>query len=240
LLSLHALFSTSITSYNTADWGLLLRLPLTFWIGLSLLGVMLYFSKNSERKIAIVGILLFFFLFVIPLLVVENKAAWTSISYSRAYQVDFVLSAGHIQFSTIDPWELMNWPGFFFISACVSAITGLSTIFLADVFPLFVLAFIGIVTYAVLKLKFSSIFSLLGSLLVLASFYTGQEYFSPQATAFILYLAILLLVGKLFFTKSRSNSLVLCIFILFIAAATTIQAIQKTSDFASGLDFIIP
>jgi len=182
---------------------------------------MLYVSKNSERKIAIVGILIFFFLFVIPLLVVENKAAWTSISYSRAYQVDFVLSAGHIQFSTIDPWELMNWPGFFFISACVSAITGLSTIFLADVFPLFVLAFIGIVTYAVLKLKFSSIFSLLGSLLVLASFYTGQEYFSPQATAFIFYLGVLLLVGKLFFTKSRSNSLVLCIFILFIAAVTT-------------------
>ena len=182
---------------------------------------MLYFSKRSDRKIAIVGILIFFFLFVIPLLVVENKAAWTSISYSRAYQVDFVLSAGHLQFSTIDPWELMNWPGFFFISACVSAITGLSTLFLADVFPIFVLAFIGIIAYVVLKLKFSSIFSLLGSLLVLASFYTGQEYFSPQATAFIFYLAIILLVGKLFFTKSRSNSLVLCIFLLFIAAVTT-------------------
>ena len=140
LLSFQVLISTSITSYNSTDWGLLLRLPLTFWIGLSLLGVLLYAGRKSERQTAIASILIFFFLFVIPMLVLENKAEWLSISYHRADQVNFILSNGHVQFTNISPWELLNWPGFFFISAFLSSVTGLSTKFLAEVFPLLVLA----------------------------------------------------------------------------------------------------
>ena len=221
ILSLHVLLSTSITSYNPADWGLLLRLPLTFWIGLILLSILLYFGRKSERKVAIIGILIFFFLFVIPVLVLENKAEWLSISYLRAEQVNYILSEQHIQFSSIDPWELINWPGFFFISAFVSAATGLSTIFLAEIFPIFVLALIGILSYAILRLRFSSVLSCLGSLWVIASFYTGQEYFSPQATVYIFFLAVLLLVGRIFFTKSRNNALTICVIILFAASVTT-------------------
>ena len=111
--------------------------------------------------------------------------------------------------------------GSFLFQPLFHAITGLSTTFLAEVFPLLVLALIGIVAYAVLKLKFNNIFSCLGALLVIASFYTGQEYFSPQATAYVFYIAILLLIGRLFFTKSRSTALSASIFILFVAAVTT-------------------
>lgn len=221
ILAIQVLISTSITSYSPADWGLLLRLPLTFWVGLALLGSLLFAVRKSERRIVLVGILIFFFLFVIPTLVLENKAAWTSISYYRAYQIDYVLASGQIQFNNIDPWQLINWPGFFFIFAFASAITGLPTTFLATVFPIYVLALIAIISYAVLKIKFNGILSCLGALLVVASFYTGQEYFSPQATAFILYLAILLLIGKLFIDKSRSNGLSACILLIFVAAVTT-------------------
>ncbi len=196
-------------------------ITLTFWIGLSLLGVLLYVGRKSEGQTVIVSILIFFFLFVIPMLVLENKAAWLSISYYRANQVDFILSTGHVEFNSISPWELLNWPGFFFIAAFVSSISGLSTTWLAEIFPLLTLALIGIVTYVVLKLKFNNIFSCLGALLVIASFYTGQEYFSPQATVYLFYIAILLLMGRLFFTKSRSTALSASIFILFVAAVTT-------------------
>ena len=78
LLACQVLLSTSITSYTSVDWGLLSRLPLTFWSGLSLLGALLYFGRKSQHETVIVSILLFFFLFVIPMLILENKAAWMS------------------------------------------------------------------------------------------------------------------------------------------------------------------
>jgi hypothetical protein len=221
LLAIYVLFSTHVTQYNATDLGLFSKLPMTFWIGLSLLGVLLYAGRKSEPKTVITTILIFFFLFVIPTLVLENRAEWTSISYYRASQVDFVLSSSHLQFNTINPWELLNWPGFFFISAFVSATTGLPTTWFAEVFPLLILALIGIVTFTILKLKFNNIYSCLGALMVIASFYTGQQYFSPQATAYVFYLAILLLVGRLFLTKSWSTAVPVTILILFIAAVTT-------------------
>ncbi len=136
LLSFQVLLSTKITSYSSTDWGLILRLPPTFWIGLSLLGVLLYTGRKSERETVIATILIFFFLFVIPILVLENRAAWLSISYYRAGQTDYILSSGHLQFNDINPWELLNWPGFFFISAFVTATTGLPTTLMAEGFPL--------------------------------------------------------------------------------------------------------
>jgi hypothetical protein len=221
LLSFQVLVSTKITIYSSTDWGLLTRLPLTFWIGLSLLCILLYTGRKSERETVVASILIFFFLFVIPMMVLENKAEWLSISYYRASQADFILYTGHLQFNNISPWELLNWPGFFFIAAFASATTGLSTTGLAEAFPLLILALIGIVTYAFLKLKFNNIYSCLGSLLVIASFYTGQEYFSPQATAYVFYIAILLFIGKLFLTKSRSPTLSVSILILFVSAVAT-------------------
>jgi hypothetical protein len=221
LLSFQVLLSTRITSYSSTDWGLILRLPPTFWVGLSLLGVLLYTGRKSERETVIAAILIFFFLFVIPIIVLENRAEWLSISYYRASQVDYILSTGHIQFNNISPWELLNWPGFFFLSASVSAITGLPTTILAEAFPFLILALIGIVTYTILKLRFNNIYSCLGALWVIASFYTGQQYFSPQATVYVFYIAILFLVGRLFLTKSWSTALTASILILFVASVTT-------------------
>jgi len=42
LLAIHIVASTHATHYDTSDLGLLTKLPLTFWIGLSSLGVLLY------------------------------------------------------------------------------------------------------------------------------------------------------------------------------------------------------
>ena len=221
LLIFQVLISTKITSYNSTDWGILLRLPPTFWIGLSLLGVLLYTGRKSECETVIATILIFFFLFVIPMLVLENKAEWLSISYYRASQVDYILSTGHLQFNNISPWELLNWPGFFFVSAFVSATTGLSTTLLAEVFPLLVLALIGIVTYTLLKLKFNNILILSWRFIRYCRFLYWSGIFFSTSNRVCILLAILLLIGRLFLTKSRSTALSVGILILFVAAVTT-------------------
>jgi hypothetical protein len=221
LLSIQVLGTTHITSFEPNGLGLLSRLPLTFWIGLSILGILLFTGRKSRHQTVIVIVLIFFYLFAIPTLVLQNKADLLSISYFRSSQIDSLISHGRLSFDTIPTWDLQNWPGFFFIGAFLSSVSGLHTTWFADYFPLLLLTLLGIVTYSVLRIKLNNIFSSFGALWVLASFFTGQEYFSPQAIAYILFAEIFLLLAKLFFTKTRSSAFSLSILILFVAAVTT-------------------
>lgn len=220
-LFIQVITSTYITSYSSTDLGIISKLPFTFWIGLILLGVLLFAGRKSEKHTIIVVILIFLYVFVIPTIVVENKAAWLSISYYRSTQVDFIISEGYLPFDQIQPWELLNWPGYFFISASLSLVTGLPTTWFAQFFPLLTLALLGIVAYSVLKIKLNTTHSCLGALLVLGCFFSGQQYFCPQAIAYLMYIAIILLTAKLFFTKTKNASLVATVILLFFGAVIT-------------------
>jgi hypothetical protein len=221
LLCIQVITSTYITSFEPSDWGLISRLPSTFWIGLSILGILLFTGKKSKNQTILVSVLIFFYLFAIPVLVLQNKADLLSISYFRSSQIDSLLSHGHLSFDGMTPWDLQNWPGFYFIGAFLSSTTGLKTTWFADYFPLLIIALLGIIAYSVLRIKLNNIYSSLGALWVIASFFTGQEYFSPQAIAYILFAGIFLILAKLFFTKTRNSGLSLSILLLFVAAVTT-------------------
>lgn len=221
LFAIHVLVTTQITGYDPIDLGLLTKLPITYWIGFACLGVLMYLNRKSERRTIVTAVLIGFFLFAIPVMVNENKADWLAISYLRSSQVDYLLSQGHLNISTLSSWDLRSWPGFFIIAAFLSSCTGLPATFFADYFPLLTILFLGISTYSILRLKLSSIYSLLGSLWFIGCFFTGQEYFSSQAVAYMIYFSIFLLLAKLFLTKNRSIAFPLSVFILFVGAVIT-------------------
>jgi hypothetical protein len=221
LLAIHVLASTLITQYDGTDLGLLSKLPVTFWIGLSFLGVLLYVSRKSERRTIIVVVLISFFLFGIPVLIRENKAEGLAISYWLSSKGAHLMSEVHLDFSTIDPWDYYNWPGFFFISAFLSSSTGLPVTVFADYFPLLTIALLGIFTYSILRVRLNALYSSLGALWVVGSLWTGQHYFSPQGTAYVMYFAIFLLLAKLLLTKKQNMALPLLIIFLFTATVMT-------------------
>jgi hypothetical protein len=221
LLTSYTLVSTKVTSYDAFDLGLLTKLPITFWIGLVLLGILLYISTRFERRtiLFLVVILIIFYLFGIPTLVRENKAEALGLSYWLSSKATYILQVGSVNFAQ-NPWDLTNWPGFFFLSAFLSSITGLPATVFSDYFPLLTIALLGVFAYYVFRSRFKASYSCLGALWVIASLWTGQHYFSPQATAFVMYFAILLLLKK-FLLARKQISIVLSVTILFAAAVFT-------------------
>ena len=222
LLATYTLSSTSVTQYNPTDLGLLSKLPITFWIGLLVLGGLLYLSTKFERRkvfVAIIVVLISFYLFGIPVLIRENKA--DGISYWLVSKGADLTSEVRVDFSTIYPWDFFNWPGFFFNVAFLSSVTGLPATVFADYFPLLTMVLLGIITYSLLRLRLSALYSSLGALWVIASSWTGQNYFSPQSAAYVMYFAILLLLAKFFSAKKRNIAFPLSILFLFIGAVIT-------------------
>ncbi len=221
LLAIHVLTTTQVTQYSPGDLGLLTKLPITFWIGLAYLGVLLYLGRKSGQITIIVAVLIFFYLFCIPLLIRENKAEFLSLSYGFAYKGTWVWSTGHLDFGTYNWLSLLNWPGFFIFAGSISGVTGLPATLFADYFPLLTMALMGIVVYYTLRVRLNQLASSFGALWFIASFWTIQYYFAPQGFAYLFYFAIFLLLTRLFFNKKQNLVLSLIVLVLFFGLVTT-------------------
>jgi hypothetical protein len=224
LLALYVLISEKITSFNASDIGLLSKLPTIFWIGLSLLAVLLFVcSKYDDRKIIffILVVMIIIYIYFIPVLIRENKSESILISYWISSVGADIPSIGHLQFGTGYFWELTNWPGCFFISAFLSSITGLSPTFFSDYFPLLTILLLAGFAFAILRLRFNASIASLGSLFLVASLWTGQHYFSPQATAYVMYFAAFFLLLYSINYKKQNLPLASAILILFTATVAT-------------------
>jgi len=222
LLAIHVVASTHVTHYDTTDLGLLTKLPITFWIGLSFLGILLYVSRKSERRTVIVVVLISFYLFGIPVLIRENKAEWLMLSYRLSSQGVHLLSEGHLALGSLNPWDFRNWPGFFYFTAFISSSTGLPATVLSDYFPLLTIALLGVFAYSILRLRLNTLHSSFGALWFIGSFWTSQHYFSPQGFAYVIYFAIVLVLTKLFFIKNKQSiAFPLSIIVMFTATVAS-------------------
>jgi hypothetical protein len=221
LLTIHVFSFTQVTEYTDSDLGLLTKLPITFWVGLSYLAILLYVGRKSGPQMVIVVILISFYLAAMPVLIKENKAEGLGISYFFSSQGTGLLSQNHLELGSLDLWDLRNWPGFFFVTASISSATGLSSNALADYFPLLTMGLLGIIAYSVLRLKLNTVYSSLGALWFIASFWTGQHYYSPQSFAYLMYFAIFLLYARILIGKSRKMVFELLIILLFSAVVVT-------------------
>jgi hypothetical protein len=221
LLAFHILSFTQVTQFTANDLGLLTKLPLTFWIGLAYLLILLYLGRKSGRKTVIVVVLISFYLVAIPVLIEQNKAEGLGISYYFATQGTDLLSGDYLKLGSLDVWDLRNWPGFFIVTAIISSATGLSATTLADYFPLLTMALLEITIFMILRLKLNIIYSSLGALWFVASFWTGQHYYSPQSFAYLMFFAVFLFLAKFFLRTTKNISLQLCFVLLFTATVIT-------------------
>ena len=221
ILAIQVLAFTSVTQYNPSDLGLLTKLPITFWIGLSYLVLLLYLGRKSGLRTLVVATLIFFFLFGIPVLVRENKAEYLALSYGFSSQGPQLLHSGRLQFGALDVLSNFNWPGFFIFSGVLSGYTGLPVTLFADYFPLLTMSLLGIIAYRTLRLQLDMLSSSFGTLWFIASFWVTQYYFAPQGIAYLLYFAIFLLLAKLFLSKKQNVVLSLSVLVLFAALVST-------------------
>lgn len=193
-----ALWLVSLQHVNPermGDYGLITLLPATFYAALGVLTVsfgLCVVSGRPNRALLLghVALLIVFIHATPPILYSTVRYAWT---YKHVGIVDYILRHG-----TVDPTigylgVYHDWPGFFAVAAFLTQVTGFSSaLSLAGWAPVFV----DLVTVSGLLLLYSSftsdrrqqwaavwVFSL-GN-------WVGQDYFSPQALCYVLYLVVL-------------------------------------------------
>ncbi|MEV6597207.1 hypothetical protein AB0M36_10135 [Actinoplanes sp. NPDC051346] len=127
-----------------------------------------------------------------------------------------------------------GWPGLFAVTASFSEVTGLSPITIAHWFTTGVhLAIAGLVVVAARSWGLERLPALTAAFLVEATNWVAQDYFAPQAVAFILMLAFFAVVGR--FRNHPSALSVVVALILFAAIVVTHQLTPYWVMLATGL-----
>jgi hypothetical protein len=231
VLLVHVVASTSISSVPSNDLGLLVRLPITFWIGLALLALFWPLSIDSQ-KYQVVG--LFFtllFLFFVPLVIeVPVRISESFYPYGESllinkyghlvtpsFALDFLGVARSLPLTSYQ-----NWPLFLYLSSAFKLVTGLPDYVILKFFPFLIISLYGLLTFLILKGKIKGHFALLAGALMVSIFFTRQNYFGPQGIAYIFYLLIIWISSLLFFedTEKKGTLTALLLFSFVVVILT--------------------
>lgn len=198
LITVFVLWSFALVQADVArmsDFGLLSILPLPFYLSLLLLTISFSINVTKRRSgdgfLAVHVAALIVLLFTPPMLLYETVRlpwAWKHIGI-----VDYILRHGTIDTAIDVEAAYHNWPGFFALIAFVAELTGIERLSaIAKWSPLIGhLALLGI-----LLLVFRCLIEDRRTIWIAIWVYylanwIGQDYFSPQAFVFPIYLSVI-------------------------------------------------
>jgi hypothetical protein len=222
----YTIVTTSVLWIGPTDWGLVSKLPVVYYAGIFLLGILWYAGIKSKSYLPAILILTVAYIFVVPAVV--RIPVWTSNSYYPFGESLLINSTGHLVADT--PPTLANyhyWPLFLYFASAFTTLTGVPHYFLLKFFPLFAVSMYGLLAFLILRIKLSVPYAFLGAALVLASLFVRQQYFGPQSIAYILFLAILLVVSLLFFGDGKNRRTLGALLILLFVATTLTHALTS-------------
>jgi len=177
------------------DYGLISVLPVLFWVALGLLTV--GFAVTVHQPSVRTGWLLLYVLALIAMLHATPTLLYGTLRYAWAWKhvaiIDYLLRHGGTDPSNGPLSAYNQWPGFFAFNAVLVRASGLNSAlpYAAWGPPIF-----NTLMIAPLVLVFRTMTGdrrvLWGAIWIFfCCEWTGQDYFSPQAFAFVLFLAIL-------------------------------------------------
>ena len=191
----------------TSDWGLVAVLPTSFWLGLMTLHVVFVVALAARRLdpvlMAFLVALLVVLLYATPALV--DSVPRLEVSWRHLGIAEELSGARSID-PSIDAY--FNWPGFFAGVATVLDLTTVSATQVALVAPVLngLLWTFGVVA-VVSSLTPSRRHVWLAAWMFAVLNWIDQDYLSPQALAFTLYLVVLVLLLRYLGAEPRRFSL---------------------------------
>ena len=186
------------------DYGLLAALPAGFYLALALLVlsilVTLHDSRPSPVRFALhVACLVLVLHGTVPLILSAPNYPWT---FKHVGVTDYVNLHGGVRAST-DIYQ--SWPGFFALAAWFTKLAGVgSPLAYAAWAPVyFNLLNCLMLSFAFASLPVTRATRWLAMFLFVAANWVGQDYFAPQALAFVLTLAVFALLLSWFGAERR-------------------------------------
>ncbi len=221
LLLAYSIASTQIYFVKATDTGLASRMPMTFWFGLAVLGLVWFVCKKSSRGLAVALALTIGYLFVAPAVI--RVPVWLSNSYYPFGESALINSSGHLvdyPSTTLNSYHY--WPSFLYFSSVFVQITGIPDSIIMKYFPLLIMALFGVLVFLILRVKLKASYAIFGAAWLVSSFWLRQQYFGPPAFGYVFFLLNLLLLSKLFFTETtKKKELAALFFISFIVVTLT-------------------
>jgi hypothetical protein len=222
-MALLTVVTTSVPYASIGDWGLVTRLPVVFWCGLSSLLVLVYLCMKSRTWRSIVFILTITYLFVVPTLIQEN-AMLLGTSYPAA-EGKLISIEGRLVPDNYDINRYHNFPGFLYFVAILTSLTGVPLPILCKYVPLLLVTLFGLLIYLVLRTKLKTQEAFAGTLWFLGSFWMiDGNYFSPQEFSFASFALTFLIFTWLFLNskaQGMSRRLMIVAVILFASCTFT-------------------
>jgi hypothetical protein len=191
------------------DLGLVSVLPVTFFISLALLAIsftiLLHQGARHERFLLLHVLLLILILHGTPHIV------YGTLRYSWAWKhlgiVDYIQRHGSVNPSIFNLNAYHNWPGFFALAAFFNQVAGLpDSMSYAGWGPVILnLLGLGALLFIYKTLTLDRRVIWLGVFFYFFFSWIGQDYFSPQAFAFFLFLVTFAIILK-FFRRNQLSS----------------------------------
>jgi hypothetical protein len=219
ILLFYSIASTSVLWISPSDLGLASKLPLTYWIGLFLVSCLWYVGRESKFQLALAFLLTLSYLYIAPAFI--RVPPWISNSYYPFGESKLINETGHVVYRPSTTLvSYLDWPIFLYFASALTQVTGIPDDVLLRIFPLLTVAMYGLFAILILRVKLKLSYSIFGAAWIIGSFFIRQQYFGPQAIAYIFFLMILLIVFWLFF-EDRSNRRALGAVLLFLLVVTT-------------------
>ncbi|WP_144712478.1 hypothetical protein [Curtobacterium pusillum] len=193
-LALWAVGTSQSSSTGLGEWGLLTALPVTWWIGAALVfAVTLVTLVDRRHHVLVRGVASVALVLVMygttNLVSAEPRPPWV---FKHIAVTAYIMEHGGVD-PSIDIYN--RWPGFFGFSAFLGAATGTldaaAPVRWAEI--AFALADGALVLGIARALGVKGRWATVAAVLFSAANWVGQDYYSPQAFAFFLFLAAVLI-----------------------------------------------
>jgi len=198
-----ALWLIALGGVNPAamnDLGLISVLPPTYWAALAILTVGFSVAVRDRRSSPL--LLLGYVLALIAIVHATPTLAYSTLRYSWAWKhvsiIDYLLRHNALDPNSGELAAYYQWPGFFTLNTLILKMTGLAS---AQSYAAWAPPVLNAMMLGPLLLIFRSAardrrLQWTGLWVFYCGSWVGQDYFSPQGFAFVLYLAVLAVLLK--------------------------------------------
>jgi hypothetical protein len=191
VLLIHAVATTRVYSFESSDWGLVSRLPVTYWGGLAVLGLFWVRGRNSRRRAVLAFAFTVGYLYVAPAIV--RVPVWLSNSFYPYGEGVLIAAEGHLVERPLDILTSYHrWPAFLYLTSGMSVLAEVPAFIVLQVFPVLTMLAIGVLAFLTFRKLCSDAIALAGAGWVVASFWLRQHYFGPPGISYIFFLLIFL------------------------------------------------
>lgn len=220
-LLIYSVSTTQLFSVSRYNLGLAGSLPYAFWVGLGALGLLWFFGTKKNWVLASALILSIAYLFFAPAVI--RDPVWLSNSYYPFGESTLINTSGHLVDRVGAPLNSYhNWPLFIYFSSVFTQLTGASYTPLLKFFPLLLISAYALISFFILRIKVNVAPALLGTGVLVTSFWFRQQYFGPPGFGYLFFLLGLLLLLKYFFSTNTKKPMFAALFlIMFIATSFT-------------------